>query len=453
MLDVDRGQEAGVVQQVRPINSRNGMEVDVRKNKNENDSREESTEQAGCGVQGGSECPAGIPRFKPTSHSSIKHTVAVMSGKGGVGKSAVTMLLAVALRRQGFEVGILDADITGPSIPRGLGVGGRIMVGKEGAIPAESSTGIKVMSMNLILPVEDDAVIWRGPLISSAVGQFYQECEWGDLDYLLIDLPPGTADVPLTVMQSIPLDGIILVTSPQELAGMIVGKAVSMAAQLDAPITGLIENMSYVTCPSCGERVEPFGSSHGEEAARKMRTSFLGSLPLDRAISELADEGKLEQYESGEVEAVIGEILARLSGQRKTEEVIAEMDEETMKIAIVMSGGEVSPHFGRAQEFMVVEVEDGEIRNREVLSAPAHECGALPALFAKEGVGSVIAGGIGGGAMQHLERAGIHVYAGAKGSPEDALGSLLAGTLVSSEEICGGGMGTCGHDHNDGCTH
>ena len=422
----------------------------MRKKKN-GSQKAESVESTGCGAQGNAGCQPGPSRYSPNPESSIKNTVAVMSGKGGVGKSAVTMLLAVALRRHGFEVGILDADITGPSVPRGLGVSGRISVGESGPVPGVSSTGIKVMSMNLILPEEDEAVIWRGPLISSAVGQFYQECEWGALDYLLIDLPPGTADVPLTVMQSIPLDGIILVTSPQELAGMIVGKAVSMAAKLDAPITGLVENMSYVTCPSCGERVEPFGPSHGEEAARKMHTSFLGSLPLDRAISELADEGKLEQYESKEVEAVIGEVVKRLSTEKKTEEVRAEMNGETMKIAIVMSRGEVSPHFGRAEEFMVVEVEDGEIQNREVLRAPAHECGALPALFAQKGVESVIAGGIGGGAMQHLESAGIHVYAGAKGSPEDALGSFLAGTLTSSEEICGGGMGTCGHNDGDGC--
>ncbi|MBU4337877.1 MAG: P-loop NTPase [Actinobacteria bacterium] len=425
----------------------------MRKKKS-NSTEEEVAEQPGCGAHGNSECKAGIPRFSPHPEASIKHTVAVMSGKGGVGKSAVTMLVAVALRRLGFEVGILDADITGPSVPRGLGISGPVMVGEAGAIPSSSSTGIKVMSMNLILPAEDDAVIWRGPLISSAVGQFYQECEWGNLDYLLIDLPPGTADVPLTVMQSIPLDGIILVSSPQELAGMIVGKAVSMAGQLGAPITGLIENMSYVTCPSCGERAEPFGPSHGEEAARKMRTSFLGSLPLDRAISELADGGRLEEYESPAVEAVIGAVVRRFSDEKKSEERISTMKGENMKIAIVMSGGEVSLHFGRAEEFMLVEVEGGEIKNREILRSPAHDCGALPALFAQNGVASVIAGGIGGGAMQHLERSGIHVYAGAKGSPEDALGSLLAGTLTSSEEICGGGMGTCGHETNeDGCAH
>jgi Mrp family chromosome partitioning ATPase/predicted Fe-Mo cluster-binding NifX family protein len=422
--------------------------------KNSKSHREGVAEQAGCGDSGDSRCREGIPRFNTHPGASIKNTIAVMSGKGGVGKSAVAMLLAVAFRRLGFEVGILDADITGPSVPRGLGVRGPITVGEFGAIPAMSSTGIKVMSMNLILPTEDDAVIWRGPLVSMAVQQFYEECEWGNLDYLLIDLPPGTADVPLTVMQSIPLDGIILVSSPQELAGMIVGKAVSMAEKLDAPIMGLIENMSYVTCPSCEERVEPFGSSHGEGAARKMGTSFLGRLPLDRAISELADEGRLEEYESPAVEAVIGEVLRRFMGEKKSEEMISKMNEENIRVAIVMSGGKVSSHFGRAEEFMVVDMEGGEIKDREILRAPAHECGALPALFAQKGVKSVIAGGIGSGAMQHLASAGIHVYSGAKGSPEDALGSLLAGTLVSSDEICGGGMGTCGHEGDgDACAH
>lgn len=173
----------------------------------------------------------------------------------------------------------------------------------------------------------------------------------------------------------------------------------------------------------------------------------------ESAISELSDGGKLEEYESPAVGTVMGTVARRFSGENNTEKTISDTKGENMKIAIVMSGGEVSPHFGRAEEFMVVEVEGGEIRSREILRAPAHECGALPALFAQNGVASVIAGGIGGGAMQHLERAGIHVYAGAKGSPENALGSLLAGTLTSSEEICGGGMGTCGHDDGDGCAH
>ncbi len=404
----------------------------------------ETGDRGACGSAGAT-CPAGPPRFQPAGDSSISHTIAVMSGKGGVGKSAVTMLLAVALRRSGFEVGILDADITGPSIPKGLGVRGPILVGEEVAIPGESSTGIKVMSMNLILPAEEEAVIWRGPLISSAVGQFYQECDWGNLDYLLVDLPPGTADVPLTVMQSMPLAGIILVTTPQELAGMIVGKAVSMAAKLNVPIIGLIENMSYVTC-KCGERVEPFGPSHGEEAAMRMGTTLMGRLPLDHAISELADEGRLEEYEAPEVKNVIANIVKRFSPDERGEEPAGNLNGGSMKVAVVLSEGEVSPHFGKCEEVMIAQVGDSEFSVLELLPAPPHECSALPDLFTQKGVRAVIAGGMGAGAIQNLERAGVRVYAGVQGSPEAALRSLVAGSLPQGAAVCGGG-------HGDGCAH
>lgn len=418
----------------------------MRKKKNESDRSEPAGGAGGCGAAG-AECHTGPPVFRPAADTKIKKTIAVMSGKGGVGKSAVTMMLAVALRRKGFEVGVLDADITGPSVPRGLGVSGPIMVGETGPEPPASATGIKVMSMNLILDSEDDAVIWRGPLISSAVGQFYQECEWGDLDYLLIDLPPGTADVPLTVMQSIHLDGIVLVSSPQELAGMIVGKAVSMAGQLNAPITGLIENMSYVTCPSCGEKIEPFGPSHGEEAAAGMGTVFLGRLPLDSRLSELADAGRMEDYRSSEAEAVMEAVIERFpvdGGNRSSEET---REGDGMKVAVVMSGGEISSHFGRCEEVLIAEVEGGEIKSREVLPAPPHDCSALPNLFVEKGVTSVIAGGMGAGAIQNLQRAGVRVYAGVSGSTEEALKSLAAGTLVPGAAVCAGG------EHHDGCAH
>lgn len=249
-----------------------------------------------------------IPRFtKP----GIKKVIAIMSGKGGVGKSAITILLAAALRRKGLEVGILDADITGPSVPRGLGLSGPIFFTGETPVPARSMTGIKVVSMNLLLPHENEAVVWRGPLITGTIRQFYEEFEWGDLDYLLLDLPPGTADVPLTIMQSIPLDGIILVISPQELAGVIVGKARKMAALMDAPVIGMVENMAYAECPHCGGKVEPFGESHSERAAEAMGIPLLASLPLDPDISRLADEGRLEEYRSQAVDALAEALFDR----------------------------------------------------------------------------------------------------------------------------------------------
>ena len=426
-----------------------------KKTKSEKEKREPTVQEEG--LREGT-CAGGPPVFSTAPGTRIGRTVAVMSGKGGVGKSAFTMLMAAALKRRGFEVGVLDADITGPSIPKGLGVKGPLVVGPAGAFPAVSPGDIKVMSMNLILTSEEEAVIWRGPLISSAVRQFYEECNWGELDYLLIDLPPGTADVPLTIMQSINLDGIILVTSPQELAGVIVGKAVNMAAKLAAPIVGLVENMSYVRCDSCGQRLEPFGPSHGEEAARRMGTVLLGRLPVDSRISEFADSGEIELYESEEVEEVIDRAVSRLgsqAGAKSEAQTAFGAQPPYSKVAVVMAGKDVSPHFGRAEEFMVVEISDGEIKSRELLKAPEHECGALPALLAEKGVECLIAGGIGGGAIEHLMKAGIEVYSGAQGSAEDALGRLLSGTLASGGAVCEGGMGTCGHESSGGtgCGH
>jgi Mrp family chromosome partitioning ATPase len=234
---------------------------------------------------------------KPTqSMNKIAHVVAVLSGKGGVGKSSVAALLAVTLNRQGKRVGVLDADITGPSIPKIFGLHEPPMMGPMGILPAETSTGIKVMSINLLLPNEDEAVIWRGPLISSAIKQFWQEVAWGELDYLVVDLPPGTSDASLTVMQSIPLSGIILVTSPQDLAGMVVRKAARMAQHLRAPILGLVENMSYAVCPNCGEQIKVFGPSQAIHTAMQLGVPLLGQLPLDPELARRCDAGNVEDY-------------------------------------------------------------------------------------------------------------------------------------------------------------
>lgn len=270
----------------------------------------DSRNKNAAGGSPGAATRPGPPSFQLAPGTRIKRTLAVMSGKGGVGKSAVATMLASELRRMGQEVGLLDADITGPSIPKGLGITGDVLVSPEGgAIPATSPSGIKVMSMNLILPSEEDAVIWRGPLVSGAVRQFYEQSEWGELDDLVIDLPPGTSDVPLTIMQSIELDGIVLVTSPQELVGTIVSKAKKMASALDAQVLGMVENMSYVICPSCGERISPFGESHAEKVSKAMDTQLLGRLPLDPRISILADEGRLGEYESEEISGIVRRLL------------------------------------------------------------------------------------------------------------------------------------------------
>jgi Mrp family chromosome partitioning ATPase len=238
----------------------------------------------------------------------------VMSGKGGVGKSLVTVLLAASLARDGYSVGVLDADITGPSIPKMLGLTERAGVSELGIFPVTTSLGIRVMSINLLLPQEDMPVIWRGPLIGGTIKQFWKDVVWGDLDYLMVDLPPGTSDAALTVMQSIPLDGVVMVSSPQELAGMVVRKGVRMAEQMKVPVLGVVENMSYFVCPDTGKHHEIFGPSRGEELARAAGAPLLARLPLDPALARLPDSGRLEEYESEEYEilaATFAEVAAK----------------------------------------------------------------------------------------------------------------------------------------------
>ena len=229
--------------------------------------------------------------------NDIHHVIVVMSGKGGVGKSLIAALLGTALVRQGKEVGILDADITGPSIAKMFGLSHARPAGSSnGILPVLSRTGIGIMSINFMLEHEDDAVIWRGPLIGKAIQQFWEDVLWGKLDYLIVDLPPGTADAPLTVMQSLPVSGIVIVFSPQELAAMVVRKAVKMAKQMNIPILGVVENMSYFTLPDSGKRLELFGKSKGDEMAKVAGTSLMAQIPIDPDIARLCDEGEIERY-------------------------------------------------------------------------------------------------------------------------------------------------------------
>jgi len=241
----------------------------------------------------------------------IGQIIAVTSGKGGVGKSLVTALLAVELRRHGFSVGILDADLTGASIATIFGVKDRPTQTSTGLAPPASRTGIKLVSMNLLMDRDDAALVWRGPMINSAIRQLYADLEWGELDFLLVDLPPGTSDAPLTVFQSLPLDAVLIVSSPQDLAVMIVAKAINMAKIMNAPILGLIENMSYMTCPDCGRRVELFGKSKGQEASNAANIEFLGSIPVNPVISRLCDEGKIEEYKSPEFVAIAQRLIEK----------------------------------------------------------------------------------------------------------------------------------------------
>jgi Mrp family chromosome partitioning ATPase len=249
--------------------------------------------------------------------NEIDRVIAVMSGKGGVGKSTVAALLAVALRKKGQAVGVLDADITGPSIPRMFGVEAVSGMSPMGLLPAVTSTGIKVMSINLLLQDKDQAVVWRGSIISGAIKQFWGDVLWQELDTLVLDLPPGTSDATLTVMQSIPLSGIVLVTSPQDLAGMIVRKAARMARELNIPIIGLMENMSYVECPDCGRQIQIFGFSQAEQMAQDLGVPLLGRIPLDAELSTRCDTGQVEMY-TGDVFGPIADKIQELVPEVKT---------------------------------------------------------------------------------------------------------------------------------------
>lgn len=237
---------------------------------------------------------------KPANEfTSVNKVIGVVSGKGGVGKSMVTASLARMMREQGFNVGILDADITGPSIPKMYGVHDKAVGCEDGIFPNEAKDGTKIMSVNLLLQNEDDPVIWRGPVIANMVTQFWTDVMWGELDYLFVDMPPGTGDVPLTVFQSLPVDGIIVVTSPQELVSMIVEKAVKMAEMMNIPVLGLVENMSYFKCPDCGKELQVFGPSKVEEVAAAHGLEVLGRLPIEPKLAEACDKGMIEFFEDG----------------------------------------------------------------------------------------------------------------------------------------------------------
>jgi len=254
---------------------------------------------------------------KPKELNEVKHVVAIMSGKGGVGKSLVTGLIGISLARRGYEVGILDADITGPSIPRMFGISGRPAGSETGILPPLSHLGIGIMSINLLLDNEDDAVIWRGPLIGKTITQFWEDVLWGKLDYLLVDLPPGTADAPLTVMQSLPLSGVVIVFSPQELAAMVVRKAVQMAQKMNIPIIGVVENMSYFLLPDSGKRIELFGKSKGQDMAKAAAAPLLGQLPIDPDLARLCDEGSIERYDSAVLNALADAFIKAMSDKAK----------------------------------------------------------------------------------------------------------------------------------------
>lgn len=260
-----------------------------------------------CGTCSQSDCASRKQDFKvaQNEYSNVKHVIGIVSGKGGVGKSLITAQTAVLLSRQGYRVGILDADITGPSIPKVFGIHEQAVGSEQGIMPAVTQNGIEIISINMLLDSEETPVIWRGPVLAGVVKQFWNEVIWGDLDYLLVDMPPGTGDVPLTVFQSLPVDGIIIVTSPQELVEMIVKKAYNMAKQMNIPVVGLVQNMSYFVCPDCGKKIYIYGEGKGEETAKKLGIPSYASLPIEPEIAGLCDAGAIEKFENEYLSEVI----------------------------------------------------------------------------------------------------------------------------------------------------
>ena len=273
---------------------------------------------SGCSSQGSCDstsCSSGscsgcsVPQKTQAQQlSNIKNVIVVMSGKGGVGKSSFTSLIAIALNKKGYKVGILDGDITGPSIPKLFGLHGNPQMSEFGAYPMKSENGIAVMSMNLLLPNDDEPVVWRGPVISGVIKQFWEEVIWGDIDYLVVDLPPGTGDATLTILQNLPVNGVYMVTSPQDLANMIVRKGIKMVEMMNIPVLGIAENMSYLSCPDCGKKIHLFGESNIAETCTNHKVPLIGKFPLDPQLAQLGDAGKIESYEGAVLDIMMENI-------------------------------------------------------------------------------------------------------------------------------------------------
>ena len=351
-------------------------------------------------------------------YSKIKRVIGVVSGKGGVGKSFVTSYLSVCMQKKGYQTAILDADITGPSIPKSFGIKGKVSNGPRGIVPAESENGTKVMSINLLMDKEDAPVIWRGPVIAGAVKQFWTEVAWGNVDYMFVDMPPGTGDVPLTVFQSLPLDGIIIVTSPQELVSMIVKKAVNMANAMDIPILGIVENYSYVQCDCCGKKMSVFGESHVDEVAQECELKVLAKLPLDSAIAKQVDAGKIEELDADyleEASAFIEQVCPCIK------------EDKWEKIAVaVETDGEVAAHFNACKTFMIYEIEEDKLTSEKECSITENTQEAIEACLTEAGVNVLICGGIGFGAIQALMAKNIMVVPGQQGNAKKAVEDFLA---------------------------
>jgi ATP-binding protein involved in chromosome partitioning len=378
----------------------------------------------------------------------IRRKIVVLSGKGGVGKSTVAVNMAMALLMAGKRVGLLDVDIHGPSIPTMLGLEGKtLQSGADGLLPVDAE-GLKVMSLGFLLPDPDQAVIWRGPLKMGAIKQFLKDVSWGDLDYLVIDSPPGTGDEPLSVCQLIgSLDGAIVVTTPQKVAAVDVRKSITFCRELGVPVFGVVENMSGFACPKCGEITQIFSSGGGQRIASDMGVPFLGSIPMDVAIAASGDSGRpfVRHNAASPTAGVMREVIRPLLALEPAAAVatmtdkIENKEKTNMKIAIPLADGKLSMHFGHCASFALVEVNPAEKKmiKREDLEAPPHEPGLLPKWLAERGANLIIAGGMGQRAQALFCEHGIEVVIGAPAeTPENLVKSYLEGTLKSGDNVC-----------------
>jgi len=393
------------------------------------------------------------------SLSQIKRKLVVMSGKGGVGKSTVAVNLAVALAGKGKTVGLMDVDLHGPSVPTLLGIQGkRLVSGFDRILPFNYTDNLKVLSIANLMDEKDEAVIWRGPMKAGAIKQFLSDVEWGDLDYLVIDSPPGTGDEPLTVAQTVTGGEAVIVTTPQELSLADVRRCIRFCGKVSMPIVGIIENMSGFICPHCNNEVTIFKKGGGEKAAQTFGIPFLGSIPIDPSIVLSSDEGKPflagnEKLVSfGSFQSIVEKIAAREIERKNTGSLLRKNAEEegsednlnsvtkevnSMKYAVPVANGVLCAHFGHCEQFAVVTVENNKIVSKEFMTPPPHEPGVLPEWLASIGVSTVIAGGMGSRAQELFRARNIEVVTGApEGAPEELVTGYISGALKTGQNVC-----------------
>lgn len=386
--------------------------------------------------------------------SHIKNKILVMSGKGGVGKSSVAAYLSVALAKRGYSVGLMDVDLHGPSIPRLLGLRGMLRPGtrETKAKPIEYLPNMEVISIEPLMGEDkDQATIWRGPLKIGVIRQFIADIEWSDLDYLIVDSPPGTGDEPLTVAQTIPDAEALIVTTPQEISLADVRKSIHFCHQVNMKILGLVENMSGLVCPHCGKVIDLFKTGGGMITAKQENVSFLGSLPLEPTVVQNGDTGTMALLDNQEmaftrafqemvdkiIETHKDKVAFPMTGGDVTKRP-EKKDKNDQKILVIpVANGKLSPHFGHCEQFAFIETEKGEIKSRETKTPPPHEPGVLPRWLYEQGADVVITGGMGDQAQQLLREKGIEVILGAPvDSPESIANQFLSGSLITGNNVC-----------------